>query len=143
MINDTIIATNKAARVIGVQIRHRAWSPAAFPIKGVSDPNTLRVSSCATNGITGNLAFVTNYESTVGLDAGTGGNPTVYAVFGFTLGVGMIALNDVFAAHPETANRAGAVDNFTNTSKCLMLRSTPPSVELADPHFGLAAGHAL
>ena len=140
LVNDTVIAADGMEAVVGVQIRHRAWSPSAVPIRGVSGPNTLRASSCATNGITGQLKFVQNYGSTVGLDAGTGGNPTVYAMFGSKVGVGLVALDDVFVAHSETANRAGPVDAFTNTRACQLLRSTPPSVELADPHFGLAAG---
>jgi hypothetical protein len=149
LINDTITAIGGVAtKVVGVQVRHRVWStsPATLPITGVSGPNTLSVKDCATNGITGELRHVAHYGSTVGLDAGTGGNPTVYGLFGSgttaSVGVGMVALDDVFVAHSETANRAGQVDAFTGTRACQALRSTPPSIELADPHFGLPSGEA-
>ena len=145
MVNDTITAVDAipSVGVVGIQVRHRVWSPLQLPITGVTGPNTLRASSCATTGITGELHSVPKYGSTVGLDAGTGGNPSVYGVFGtgrVAVGVGLLALDDVFVAHSETANRAGQVDAFTNTAACQALRSNPASIELADPHFGLPVG---
>jgi hypothetical protein len=145
LVNDTITATGTDPTVVvGVQVRHRAWSTTpSMPVRSCSGPNTLRASSCATNGISGELHTTAGYGTTVGLDAGTGGNPSVYAVFGdnsSATGVGMLALDDVFMAHSETAIRAGPLDAFTHTPACMQLRSTPPSVELADPHFGLANG---
>eukprot|EP01051_Picozoa_sp_SAG22_P001275 SAG22_NODE_48_length_24654_cov_4.406394_23_plen_1288_part_00 len=146
LVNDSITAIGRDP-FVGVQVRHRAWSTApSLSIRGCSGPNTLRASSCATNGITGELHTNAGFGTTVGLDAGTGGNPSVYAEFasddsnGSATGVGMLALDDVFVAHAETANRAGQLDAFTNTPACRQLRSTPPSVELADPHFGLPNG---
>ena len=45
-------------------------------------------------------------------------------------GVGMVALDDVFMAHAETSNLAGALDAYS--SGCAALASSPPSFELAD-----------
>ena len=145
LVNDTITVFENGPAVAGVQVRHRAWSAdPSLRITGVSGPNTLRASSCSTYGITGQLHTTQGYGTTVGLDAGTGGNPSVYGVFGqgggSAIGVGMLALDDVFVAHSETANRAAPQDSFTRTRACLSLLSSPPSIELADPHFGLAAG---
>ena len=143
LVNDTITANDGGDAIVGIQVRHRSWS-ATSSIEGVSGPDTLRASSCATYGITGELHHTPGWGTTVGLDAGTGGNPSVYGVFGrgaSAVGVGMLALDDVFVAHSETANRAARQkDAFTGTPACLSIVSSPPSIELADPHFGLAAG---
>lgn len=147
LVNDTITALDNGPAVVGVQVRHRAWSTnSTLRISGVSGPNNLRASECSTYGITGQLHHTEGYGTTVGLDAGTGGNPSVYGRFGqdkYAVGLGMLALDDVFVAHSETANRAArAKDSFTGTRACISLISSPPSIELADPHFGLAAGDA-
>ena len=124
LINDTISA-RPGQGVVGVQVRHSLWSPELF-IHGASGAGSSRyASSCATFGISGQLQASTG---TLGYDAGTDGNPSVFAAFGesrrspsslgtttaaASLGVGMVALDDVFIAHSETANRAGQLDAFS------------------------------
>jgi hypothetical protein len=141
LVNDTITASAASSAVVGVQVRHQAWSADAN-ISAIVQPGARMVSDCATRGITGQPATTAEYGSTMGLDEGTFGAPAAFGVWGSgvgrSAGVGLLALDDVFRVHAETANRAGPVDAYT--AHCA--RSEPPAIELADPHLGLPAGEA-
>ena len=143
-VNDTITAASEQ-QLVGVQQRHYASvRPAAATITEVVGPGSLQVGECSTSGISGVATEAAEYGEMIGIPyyVGTEGNPSVFASIdavaanNASMGVGLLALDDVFMVHAETANHATAPCNTTATT------ATPwaPGIELADPHFGLRGG---
>jgi hypothetical protein len=141
-VNDTITAA-VGQELVGVQQRHYASvRPAEATITQVIGPGSLQVGDCSTSGISGVATEAAKYGEMVGIPyyVGTEGNPSVFAsteaIAGqhATMGVGLIALDDVFMVHAETANHA------TCNTTATMAMPWAPAIQLADPHFGLAGG---
>jgi hypothetical protein len=108
---------------------------------GVSIAHTARISGASVlhaqvPGAQYPFAYAPSLKGCVTSPLGTDGNPTVHATFGgsgSTMGVGLAALDDVFRVHAKASNAA-----LAGSAGCTV--SSPPSISLADPSFGLAGG---
>ena len=76
---------------------------------------------------------------------GTYGSPTVFMRASSGAGIGMVALDDVFRVHAQAKNYAwnsplrSPHSDPTGRTHCY-ISGTDPSIQLLDPHFGIAAG---
>ena len=142
LVNDTITATADGHVLVGIQQRHWASvQPARNTITSVVG-QAVQMGECETSGLSG-VPTQSSYGDIIGAPywTGTAGNPSVFAsvesVSAETvLGLGMIALDDVFRVHSETGNFATTPCNITAP----FARPWAPAIQLADPHFGLAGG---
>lgn len=120
LVNDTLRVqrTDAAGSATIIQQSHSATLGSTLTYTSVDGPNNEYATECASE------------------TAGTYGSPSVFVAArngtGRHVGVGLIALDDVFGLHARTVN--AAVD--TLGSKC-QLTSPFPSVSLQDMQFGL------
>eukprot|EP01052_Picozoa_sp_SAG31_P033613 SAG31_NODE_3822_length_3852_cov_2.137490_3_plen_467_part_00 len=100
---------------------------------------------CHPAGLSNSYQCHATYEEIPGDLSHNGGRPDVFVNTTTGIGIGLTALDDVFRAHAMSSNYVGSFGSNPRPSlwdmpKQPCARSEPPSVELADPHFALAAG---
>ena len=135
LVNDTLASS--AAEIIGVHVRHDAQLTAGT-VDNVQVPGRFEPGMCGTDGPDGNPAIFggADFEA----HSTNFGAPHIWLNTTGGAALGLVALDDVFRVHAQQRQFASASLDPRVDMHCPV--TTPPSVRLSDPFFGLPPGGA-
>ena len=135
LVNDSFASST--GETIGIHVRHLAHLvDGGGGVDNVQVPGRFEVGMCGTDGPDGNSAIFGNpdYEA----HSTNFGAPHIWLNTSGGAALGMVALDDVFRVHAQQRQYAMPSLNPRVQMQCPV--SSPPSIELSDPFFGLGSG---